>query len=56
MKNKKDKSDAVPRNERGMKSTKARTAGGKKLNPEVQVVPVSAKTGDNLDAWLAWLA
>src|SRR5882672_12740818 len=36
MKNKKDKSDAVPRSERGMKSTKARTAGGKKLNPAVQ--------------------
>lgn len=31
-------------------------ADARKLNPEVQVVPVSAKTGDNLDAWLAWLA
>ncbi len=28
----------------------------RKLNPDVTVVPVSAKTGDNLDAWLAWLA
>src|SRR5712664_3227093 len=36
MKNKKDKSDTVPRSERGMKSTKARTAGGKKLDPAVQ--------------------
>src|ERR1700687_3867619 len=33
---KKNKSDVVPRNERGLKSTKARTAGGKKLNPQVQ--------------------
>ena len=32
------------------------TADARKLNPEVQVVPVSAKTGDNLAAWLAWLA
>src|ERR1700737_4682974 len=36
MKNRKDKSDVVPRNERGLKSTKARTGGGKKLNPQVQ--------------------
>ena len=32
------------------------TADARKLQPEVQVVPVSAKTGDNLAAWLAWLA
>ncbi len=31
-------------------------ADARKLNPEVQVVPVSAKTGDNLEAWLSWLA
>ncbi len=31
-------------------------ADARKLNPEVQVVPVSAKTGDNLASWLAWLA
>ena len=30
-------------------------ADARKLNPGVQLVPVSAKTGDNLDAWLAWL-
>ncbi len=34
-----------------------RLAGdARKLNPDVQLVPVSAKTGDNLEAWLAWLA
>ncbi len=32
------------------------TADARKLNPDVQVVPVSAKTGGNLDAWLAWLS
>ena len=31
------------------------TSDARKLNPGVQVVPVSAKTGENLDAWLAWL-
>jgi hydrogenase nickel incorporation protein HypB len=27
----------------------------RKLNPDVRVLPVSAKTGANLDAWLTWL-
>ena len=31
-------------------------ADAHKLNPDVELVPVSAKTGDNLEAWLAWLA
>ncbi len=31
------------------------TADARKLNPGVQVVPVSAKTGANMDAWLDWL-
>lgn len=31
-------------------------ADARKLNPDVQLVPVSAKTGDNLAAWLAWLS
>ncbi len=31
-------------------------ADARKLNPDVELVPVSAKTGDNLAAWLAWLA
>ncbi len=31
------------------------SADARRLNPDVQVVPVSAKTGENLDAWLAWL-
>lgn len=35
--------------------TERLTADARKLNPDVHVVPVSAKTGDNLDAWLAWL-
>ena len=30
-------------------------ADARKLNPGVRVVPVSARTGDNLDAWLTWL-
>ena len=35
MKNRKDKADAVPKSAARPSSTKARTAGGKKLNPEV---------------------
>ncbi len=31
------------------------SADARKLNPDVQVVPVSAKTGENLAAWLSWL-
>ncbi len=31
------------------------TVDARKLNPLEQVVPVSAKTGENLDAWLTWL-
>ncbi|MBA2558428.1 MAG: hydrogenase nickel incorporation protein HypB [Propionibacteriales bacterium] len=31
-------------------------ADARKLQPDVQVIPVSAKTGDNLEAWLVWLA
>jgi len=30
-------------------------ADARKLNPAVQVLPVSAKTGENLDAWFDWL-
>ncbi|MCW2796057.1 hydrogenase nickel incorporation protein HypB [Nocardioides sp.] len=26
------------------------------INPDVQVLPISAKTGDNFDAWLEWLS
>ena len=32
------------------------SADARKLNPDVEVLPVSARTGDNLDAWLTWLA
>lgn len=32
------------------------SADARKLNPGVEVLPVSAKTGDNLDAWLSWLS
>ncbi|HMI55224.1 MAG TPA: TIGR00730 family Rossman fold protein [Gemmatimonadaceae bacterium] len=35
MKNRKDKSNAAPTNRAGTRSTRARTAGGKRLNPEV---------------------
>src|SRR3977135_2636895 len=35
MKNRKDKADAAPRSAGRVGSSKARTAGGKKLNPEV---------------------
>ncbi len=31
------------------------TRDARSLNPEIQVLPVSAKTGENLDAWLTWL-
>jgi hypothetical protein len=26
------------------------------LRPEVEVLPLSARTGANIDAWYAWLA
>ncbi|MGA9748709.1 MAG: hydrogenase nickel incorporation protein HypB [Nocardioides sp.] len=32
------------------------TADARRLNPDVRVLAVSARTGDNLDAWLDWLA
>ncbi len=32
------------------------TADARAVNPGVRVVALSARTGDNLDAWLAWLA
>ncbi|MDN5893421.1 MAG: hydrogenase nickel incorporation protein HypB [Nocardioides sp.] len=31
------------------------TADARKLNPDVTVLPVSARTGEGLDAWLTWL-
>lgn len=31
------------------------TADARKLNPRVGVLPVSARTGEGLDAWLSWL-
>lgn len=27
----------------------------KQLNPKIQIFPVSAKTGEGMDAWIAWL-
>ncbi len=27
----------------------------RRINPDVEVLPLSAATGDNLDAWLSWL-
>ena len=32
------------------------TAGARSLRPDVQVLPVSARTGENLGNWLGWLA
>ncbi len=32
------------------------TADARRLRPDVQVLPVSARTGENLDSWLEWLA
>jgi len=31
-------------------------ARAKKLNPNIQIFPVSAKTGEGMDAWYAWLS
>jgi hydrogenase nickel incorporation protein HypB len=27
----------------------------KMLNPRIEIYPLSAKTGDGMDAWIAWL-
>ncbi|MCE5235438.1 MAG: hydrogenase nickel incorporation protein HypB [Clostridiaceae bacterium] len=34
---------------------KACAARAKKLNPNIQIFPVSAKTGEGMEAWYAWL-
>ena len=31
------------------------TADARAVNPDVRVLPVSARTGENLDAWYDWL-
>ncbi|MCW2779862.1 MAG: Hydrogenase nickel incorporation protein HypB [Marmoricola sp.] len=31
------------------------TRDARRLNPAVQVLPISARTGENLDSWLTWL-
>jgi hydrogenase nickel incorporation protein HypB len=31
------------------------TTDARRLKPHVQVLPVSARTGENLDAWFEWL-
>jgi len=31
------------------------TERAKKLNPEIKVIPLSAKTGDNIEEWIKWL-
>jgi hydrogenase nickel incorporation protein HypB len=31
------------------------TADARAVNPDVRVLPVSARTGENLDAWFDWL-
>lgn len=27
----------------------------KRLNPDIQIIPISAKTGEGMDAWIEWL-
>jgi hydrogenase nickel incorporation protein HypB len=27
----------------------------RRLNPDIQVIPVSARSGENLESWLGWL-
>ena len=27
----------------------------KKLNPEIEVIPISAKTGEGMDKWFDWI-
>jgi len=27
----------------------------RRINPEILIFPVSAKTGEGMDAWIAWL-
>ena len=46
------KIDAMPYFNFSLEECKKRV---KQLNPNIQIFPVSAKTGEGMDAWIAWL-
>lgn len=46
------KIDAMPYFNFSLEECKKRA---KQLNPNIQIFPVSAKTGEGMDAWIAWL-
>jgi hydrogenase nickel incorporation protein HypB len=31
-------------------------ANARRINPRIEVIEVSARSGDGMEAWLAWLA
>ena len=47
-----NKIDALPMFDFDMDAVKQRAAH---RNPDIQVFPVSAKTGEGMDAWIQWL-
>ncbi len=47
------KMDALPYFDFDMEACVQRA---KALNPDIKIFPVSAKTGEGMDAWEAWLA
>lgn len=46
------KTDALPYFDFDIEKCKERS---KRLNPEIQIFPLSAKTGEGMDAWINWL-
>lgn len=46
------KTDALPYFDFDIEKCKERA---KRLNPEIQIFPLSAKTGEGMDAWINWL-
>jgi hydrogenase nickel incorporation protein HypB len=46
------KTDTMPYFNFSLEDCKKRA---KELNPQIQIFPVSAKTGEGMDAWIAWL-
>jgi len=46
------KMDAMPYFNFSLEECKKRV---KQLNPQIQIFPLSAKTGEGMDAWIAWL-
>ena len=47
-----NKIDAVDYFDFDLEAVKARV---KKLNPNIKVIPISAKTGEGMDAWVDWI-